>query len=732
MSTDVEFRLTLTRDPQARAALRQWEADLLASIARVEQARLRSGLNTIATLHRANMMLVNQQAAMHNQNQAAQQAALQRSLAAQAAMWRNHAAQIAAIMAQANNAGLPPVLPPGVSPVPGAGAGSGGGRAGSGMFSGVAGLGRAYLGVQGVRAAANFATDAVQQYATLESNQIQLGVLTGSKGAARELVKELKTVQQAMGVSITALTAASKMMIGFGVTASDSADKLKRFSAITGGNEDAMQRLGRAYGQVKGLGKLMAEETNQMIDAGFSPLIAIASRTGESIGQVRERMKDGAVSFDEVRQAIEAATEAGGKFAGIMEAMEKSTAASIGRMGAAWLEFRQKVGGELANAAGYTSSGSVGFLGGSGGMTQFLSGAYLGGQNTQEGFESISKGKAQGSSSSFGQMALGVSYGMLGNSGEGKRALSLDEQREVSMRRLSENEKKAKDARAAALEAEKKAYDLRGVSQAKEIAEAQKLNDLRLKSAKDELKARKEILEEAKKTTAEAAKSLMTAQERFGAMTTEEQNAAVNDLLNARRNGVGNLSLEQINRIKSIGTKEADQISGAALRNRAGAAFGLTNPEDSIAGRTASIQQEIARLQNSNAARMPVTRKERRDNDARINQLRQEASQFEGTAERARGQYQQQVGVRSSLFTQERRDLQLAERKQLAVEANVQQSIQFVAKFDQTAQQIATQVMELFTTASNEQMKEVLKIINPIKKQVEAAQMRRIATAQQG
>ena len=105
MSTDVEFRLTLTRDPQARAALRQWEADLLASIARVEQARLRSGLNTIATLHRANVMLVNQQAAMHNQNQAAQQAALQRSLAAQAAMWRNHAAQIAAIMAQANNAG---------------------------------------------------------------------------------------------------------------------------------------------------------------------------------------------------------------------------------------------------------------------------------------------------------------------------------------------------------------------------------------------------------------------------------------------------------------------------------------------------------------------------------------------------------------------------------------------------------------------------------------------------
>jgi len=720
MSTDVEFRLTLTRDPQARAALRQWEADLLASIARVEQARLRSGLNTIATLHRANMMLVNQQAAMHNQNQAAQQAALQRSLAAQAAMWRNHAAQIAALMRQANTTGLPP----------GGGAGGGGGGVGgaAGGMSGLAavrGLAGGYLGMRGVQAAANLGTDSIQSFADLESQNIQLGILTGSKNAARDLMKELRNVSQAFGVTIQNLAATSKLMIGFGVESDDSADKLKRFAAITGGNADAMNRLGRAYGQVKGLGKLMAEETNQMIDAGFSPLIAIAARTGESIGEVRKRMKDGGVSFDEVRQSIEAATESGGKFAGMMDAMSKSTNAQIGRMRAAWTEFQQSLGGAIA------SSGSVGFV--TKQATDTLQAAGLGldvvSGNTQAADDKeiarIKKLYDAGLRGSNAGRVAGISKSDTELLKAYEQSVKLADQEAKIKKRKSDLEAVSAD------EQEMSAKD-RLKMQAQELGYAKQLTDARLKSAKDELKARKEILEEAKKTTAEAAKSLMTAQERFGAMTTEEQSAAVNDLLNARRNGVGNLSLEQINRIKSIGTKEADQISGAALRNRAGAAFGLTNPEDSIAGRTASIQQEIARLQNSNAARMPVTRKERRDNDARINQLRQEASQFEGTAERARGQYQQQVGVRSSLFTQERRDLQLAERKQLAVEANVQQSIQFVAKFDQTAQQIATQVMELFTTASNEQMKEVLKIINPIKKQVEAAQMRRIATAQQG
>ena len=750
MSTDVEFRLTLTRDPQARAALRQWEADLLASIARVEAARLRAGAGSLQTLHRMQMQLMGQQQAMQNQNQAAQQMALQRSLAAQAAMWRAHAAQIAALMRHANTTGLPP----------GGGGGGAGGAAGGTGARGSGGIGAIGLGAiagrlgpaAAVYGSANFASESVQSYANLESQQVQLKVLTGSSGAAKALTAELKKVSQAFGVTLQDLSVSAKLMIGFGVNSDDAADKLKRFSAITGGNADAMNRLGRAYGQTKGLGKLMAEETNQMIDAGFSPLIAIADRTGETIGQVRERMKAGGVSFDEVRESIEGVTDALGRFGPMMEEMTKTTTARIGRMRSAWTEFYQDAGGFLLGKSDTAASKMAG--GELSRLESLTTGALKGGSQllnpTEDKFvaERIQKGKALVAAgydeSVKDNFVSNILSPVKNSSAENIRAFKLDKQqadvkKSLSKRNFDTELKTQQDLAAAKIRDQRQAeneYKESRISglrmQTQEIGQAQKLNDLRLKSAKDELKARREILEDAKKATAEAGKALMTAQERFGAMTTEEQNAAVNDLLNARRNGVGNLSLEQINRIKSIGTKEADQISGAALRNRAGAAFGLTNPEDSIAGRTASIQQEIARLQNSNAARMPVTRKERRDNDARINQLRQEASQFEGTAERARGQYQQQVGVRNSLFTQERRDLQLAERKQLAVEANVQQSIQFVAKFDQTAQQIATQVMELFTTASNEQMKEVLKIINPIKKQVEAAQMRRIATAQQG
>ena len=63
-----------------------------------------------------------------------------------------------------------------------------------------------------------------------------------------------------------------------------------------------------------------------MIDAGWNPLIDICDQTGESMEDVQKRMAAGSISAEELTQAVNHATDAGGKFAGGMVAASKTVA----------------------------------------------------------------------------------------------------------------------------------------------------------------------------------------------------------------------------------------------------------------------------------------------------------------------------------------------------------------------------------------------------------------------
>jgi hypothetical protein len=89
----------------------------------------------------------------------------------------------------------------------------------------------------------------------------------------------------------------------------------------------------------------------------------------------------------------------------------------------------------------------------------------------------------------------------------------------------------------------------------------------------------------------------------------------------------------------------------------------------------------------------------------------------------------QRRSIRSSVFSQERRDVAVAQRQEFMVQAGVKQTIEFIAKFDNTAQQIANQVMQLSSQAMQDQMKDVMKILTPMMKEMEAARIRRMGTS---
>jgi len=174
------------------------------------------------------------------------------------------------------------------------------------------GLAAAYIGVELLTKSISLAIDAEQAAASFE-------VLTGSVEDSTRLLEDLRRFSDVTPLSTSGVRDAARTMLGFNVPLEDVMDNLKMLGDITGGNEQRFNSLTLAFSQVSAAGRLMGQDVNQMIDAGFNPLQEISRKTGESLVDLKKRMEDGAISSLEVRDAFVSATGEGGKFNGMTE-----------------------------------------------------------------------------------------------------------------------------------------------------------------------------------------------------------------------------------------------------------------------------------------------------------------------------------------------------------------------------------------------------------------------------
>jgi hypothetical protein len=61
-----------------------------------------------------------------------------------------------------------------------------------------------------------------------------------------------------------------------------------------------------------------------MINNGFNPLNIIAEQTGMTMSDLKEKMSEGAISYEMVAEAMRIATSEGGLFFGAMEAQSQT------------------------------------------------------------------------------------------------------------------------------------------------------------------------------------------------------------------------------------------------------------------------------------------------------------------------------------------------------------------------------------------------------------------------
>lgn len=189
------------------------------------------------------------------------------------------------------------------------------------------------LASSAIKAAVSTVTGAAKDMisAGLEYNQAMEGYITnfttmlgGSSEAANNMVGSLQKLAAATPLAMSDLAGGAQTLLAFGVASDDVSGTLQRLGDISLGNADKMQSLARAYGKATAQGKLTGETVQMMIDAGWNPLIDICEQTGESMDEVQKRMSAGSITAEELTQAVNHATDAGGKFAGGMEAASKT------------------------------------------------------------------------------------------------------------------------------------------------------------------------------------------------------------------------------------------------------------------------------------------------------------------------------------------------------------------------------------------------------------------------
>jgi len=184
----------------------------------------------------------------------------------------------------------------------------------------------------------------VEVAAQSEMAQASFTTLLGSADAAKSMLGGLTQYASKTPYSQGGVRDAAQMLLNFGVNAKSVIPDLMMLGDVAMGSEEKLGRISLAYGQIASTGRLMGQDLLQLINAGFNPLQEISRRTGETMAELKKRMEDGKISFDEVRQAFVDATSAGGRFHD-MAATQSTTLTGL------WSTFKDEIGLTLGGIA---------------------------------------------------------------------------------------------------------------------------------------------------------------------------------------------------------------------------------------------------------------------------------------------------------------------------------------------------------------------------------------------
>lgn len=223
------------------------------------------------------------------------------------------------------------------------GLGLGGRAAGAARFlGGTIGLGAEAAGIGAGFAGLSLVKDSILAYADLEAKVAGLQTLFG-EGLGTKLTDQFRELAKTTILTNNQLIENAKTWASYGLTTDGLTDRLRRLGTVAGGNSEKFRALTIAFAQVNAQGKLMGQEKNQLINAGFS-LQAVADAAGISMENFADAMKNGEIRAEHLNEALINVTSEGGLFAGYLEKQAETITGKMTVLSSAWEEFLQTLG----------------------------------------------------------------------------------------------------------------------------------------------------------------------------------------------------------------------------------------------------------------------------------------------------------------------------------------------------------------------------------------------------
>ena len=148
----------------------------------------------------------------------------------------------------------------------------------------------------------------------MEQTNIKFNVLLGSAEKAGKLLGDLNQYANFTPYSNEGIIKGAETMLGFGIAQEKIMGNMRMLGDVAMGNEEKLGSLSLVYSQVMATGRLMGQDLLQMINQGFNPLQIISDNTGISMGVLKQKMEDGAISAEMVEEAFRLATSEGGRY----------------------------------------------------------------------------------------------------------------------------------------------------------------------------------------------------------------------------------------------------------------------------------------------------------------------------------------------------------------------------------------------------------------------------------
>jgi tape measure domain-containing protein len=231
------------------------------------------------------------------------------------------------------------------------GLGMGGRAAGAARFlGGVAGLGGPAAALGLGFGALSIIKDSITAVAELETKVAGLKSLFGEP-LGEKLALQFKNLAKTTILTNNQLIENAKTWASYGLTTEGLTDRLKRLGTVAGGNSEKFRALTIAFAQVNAQGKLMGQEKNQLINAGFS-LQAVADAAGISMENFADAMKNGEIRAEHLNEALIAVTSEGGLFADYLEKQAETINGKLTVLESSWQELLQTIGESEKGPAG--------------------------------------------------------------------------------------------------------------------------------------------------------------------------------------------------------------------------------------------------------------------------------------------------------------------------------------------------------------------------------------------